>query len=63
MRAARWLTGHTDEKDRVIPHFRGLFDGSSRIRVMINFNSDLGDAWEWADVPYYAVNIPMRLCA
>jgi hypothetical protein len=21
--------------------------------VVINFNSDLGDAWEWADLPGY----------
>jgi len=21
--------------------------------VMINFNMDLGDAWEWADLPEY----------
>jgi Domain of unknown function (DUF4159) len=46
-------TGRTYEKDGVIPHFRGIFDDRGRIMVMINFNSDLGDAWEWADVPYY----------
>ncbi|MCI0718226.1 MAG: DUF4159 domain-containing protein [Acidobacteria bacterium] len=23
---------------------------------MINFNSDLEDAWEWADLPYYPEN-------
>ena len=64
MRAARWLTGRTYEKDGVIPHFRGIFDDSGRIMVMINFNSDLGDAWEWADVPYYPekyANAALRL--
>ena len=46
-------SGRTYEKDGVVPHFRGVFDETGRIMVMINFNSDLGDAWEWADVPYY----------
>jgi hypothetical protein len=46
-------SGHTYEKDGYDPHFRGIFDDSGRLMVMINFNSDLGDAWEWADVPYY----------
>ena len=30
-----------------------VYDETGRIMVMINFNSDLGDAWEWADVPQY----------
>ena len=46
-------SGRTYEKDGVVPHFRGVLDENGRIMVMINFNSDLGDAWEWADVPYY----------
>jgi Domain of unknown function (DUF4159) len=46
-------SGVTYEKDGYDPHFRGIFDDTGRMLVMINFNSDLGDAWEWADVPYY----------
>ena len=46
-------SGHTYEKDGYVPHFRGIFDETGRLMVMINFNSDLGDAWEWADSPYY----------
>lgn len=46
-------SGRTYEKDGIDPHFRGIFDETGRLMVMINFNSDLGDAWEWADVPYY----------
>jgi Domain of unknown function (DUF4159) len=46
-------SGVTYEKDGYDPHFRGIFDEKGRLVVMINFNSDLGDAWEWADVPYY----------
>jgi hypothetical protein len=46
-------SGRTYEKDGYNPHFRGIFDQAGRLMVMINFNSDLGDAWEWADIPYY----------
>lgn len=34
-------------------HWRGIYDDKGRIMVAISFNSDLGDAWEWADDPYY----------
>lgn len=36
------------------PHWRGYFDDDGRLMVAINFNMDLGDAWEhadWADYP------------
>jgi hypothetical protein len=46
-------TGRPYEHDGYDPHFRGIFDKNRRLMVMINFNSDLGDAWEWADVPFY----------
>lgn len=34
-------------------HWRGIYDDKGRIMVAISFNSDLGDAWEYADDPYY----------
>jgi hypothetical protein len=34
-------------------HWRGIFDDKGRIMVAISYNSDLGDAWEYADDPYY----------
>lgn len=34
-------------------HWRGIYDDKGRIMVAISFNSDLGDAWEWADEPRY----------
>lgn len=34
-------------------HWRGIYDDKGRVMVAISFNSDLGDAWEWADDPYY----------
>ncbi len=35
------------------PHWRGVFDDNGRLMVAINFNMDLGDAWELADDPDY----------
>ena len=45
--------GRTYEQDGVEPHWRGVFDDDGRLMVAINFNMDLGDAWELADVPDY----------
>lgn len=46
-------SGRKYEQDGVIPHYRAIYDDHGRIMVMINFNVDLGDAWEWADLPQY----------
>jgi hypothetical protein len=35
------------------PHWRGIFDDNNRLLVAINFNMDMGDAWEHADDPWY----------
>ncbi len=45
--------GVTYEQDGVKPHWRGIYDDTGRLMVAINFNMDLGDAWEHADNPYY----------
>lgn len=45
--------GPTYERDGRIPHVRGIFDDKGRLMVVINWNTDLGDAWEWADNPRY----------
>lgn len=45
--------GVTWEKDGYIPYVRGIFDDDGRLMVLINWNTDLGDAWEWVDNPYY----------
>jgi hypothetical protein len=37
------------------PHWRGIYDDKGRLMVAINFNMDMGDAWEHADDPYYPV--------
>ena len=35
------------------PHWRALYDPKGRMVVAINFNQDVGDAWEHADMPEY----------
>jgi hypothetical protein len=34
-------------------HWLGIYDDKGRIMIAASFNSDLGDAWEWADDPQY----------
>jgi hypothetical protein len=47
--------GRTWEQDGYVPHVRGIFDDDGRLMVAINWNTDLGDAWEWAEQPDYPV--------
>ena len=35
------------------PQVKGMYDDKGRLSVIINFNTDLGDAWEWAESPRY----------
>lgn len=49
--------GRTDEGDNSeVPFVRGIFDDEGRLMVVINQNTDLGDAWEWAEDPYYPLD-------
>jgi len=34
-------------------HWRGIYDDTGRILVAISYNSDIGDAWEYADDAFY----------
>ena len=45
--------GRTWESDGVVPAVRGIFDDDGRLMVVANWNTDLGDAWEWAESPHY----------
>ncbi len=45
--------GRTWEQDGFEAHVRGIFDDKGRLMVLINWNTDLGDAWEWAERPEY----------
>jgi len=55
------INGQSWEKDGYIPYWRGIYDDENRLMVAINFNMDLGDAWEHADNPEYPV--PMTTLA
>lgn len=48
-------SGRNYERDGFTPHYRGIYDDDGRLMVMINFNMDMGDAWEHADVPEYSL--------
>ncbi len=52
-----WMNNQTWEKGGRIPHWRGIVDDQGRVMVAINFNQDIGDAWEHADDARY----PARL--
>lgn len=43
----------TSEKGGYEPKVKGVFDDDGRLMVAINWNSDLGDAWEWAENALY----------
>ena len=45
--------GPTHEQDGFVPMVKGIHDDNGRLMVIINWNTDLGDAWEWADNPRY----------
>lgn len=45
--------GVTWEHDGYTPTWRGIYDDDGRLMVIINFNVDMGDAWEMADQPWY----------
>lgn len=39
------------------PEWKGIYDSSGRLMVAINFNMDIGDAWEHANDPDYPNNM------
>jgi hypothetical protein len=45
----------TAENDGYVPYVKGILDDKGRLMVIINWNTDLGDAWEWAEVPTYPI--------
>jgi hypothetical protein len=34
-------------------HWRGIYDDKGRVMIAVCYNSDVGDAWEWADDAFY----------
>lgn len=50
---AAYRAGRTHEKDGFNVRCMGVFDDKGRLMMMINFNTDLGDAWQNAAEAYY----------
>ncbi|HEV3485645.1 MAG TPA: DUF4159 domain-containing protein, partial [Vicinamibacterales bacterium] len=51
-----FLQGRTWEKGGYVATLRGIEDDAGRAMVLINWNTDMGDGWEWsnaADYPGY----------
>jgi len=47
------MSNRTYEKGGRFPRWRGITDDDGRLMVAINFNQDIGDAWEHADDARY----------
>ena len=47
-RAPTW-----EQPDDTQPRVFGISDDDGRLMVLVTYNSDLGDAWEWMDDPNY----------
>ena len=42
-----------EQSDDTQPRIMGISDDDGRLMVLITYNADYGDAWEWMDDPYY----------
>jgi len=40
-----------------VTQIKGMYDDEGRLMMMVNFNTDLGDAWEWAESPQYPLEL------
>ena len=48
-----FLAGRTWEKGGLVAHLRTIFDDTGRPMVFINWNTDMGDGWEWSNAEEY----------
>ena len=48
-----FLAGRSWEKGGNIPHLRTIPDDNGRPMVFINWNTDMGDGWEWSNAEEY----------
>ncbi len=48
-----FLAGRTWEKGGLVPHLRTILDDAGRPMLFINWNTDMGDGWEWSNVEEY----------
>jgi len=50
--------------DGAVPRWRGIMDDNGRLMVLIAFNNDVADSWQWADDPRYpaeSANLGLRM--
>jgi hypothetical protein len=48
-----FFMGRTWEKDGFVAHLRAVLDDHERPMVLINWNTDMGDGWEWSNAEEY----------
>jgi Domain of unknown function (DUF4159) len=48
-----FLAGRSWEKGGFVPHLRTILDDSGRMMAFINWNTDMGDGWEWSNAEEY----------
>ncbi len=49
----RHLTGNGGVRPDGVPRWQKVSDAKGHVVIAINANTDMGDAWEYADAPYY----------
>jgi len=48
-----FFSGRTWEKGGFVPRLRAVLDDEGRPMVLINWNTDMGDGWEWSNAEEY----------
>ena len=48
-----FLQGRTWERGGVVQHLRTILDDRGRPMIFINWNTDMGDGWEWSNAEEY----------
>jgi len=48
-----FLAGRTWEKGGFVSHLRTILDDNGRMMAFINWNTDMGDGWEWSNAEEY----------
>ena len=48
-----FLAGRTWEKGGFVSHLRTILDDAGRPMMFINWNTDMGDGWEWSNAEEY----------
>jgi hypothetical protein len=48
-----FFAGRTWEKGGFVAHLRAILDDHDRPMVLINWNTDMGDGWEWSNAEEY----------